>query len=334
MAEQNNTVTLLIYRFNPDTTKPPRYDRFVLKGITADDQLLDLLERIRHQTDSTVSYRKSCRHSICGSCAVKVNSVPVLACKSNARELITIYGNELTVDPLDYSRAERDLVINMDGYWEKYRSVRPYLEGIGGKTGPAAEGAGAPPRAQDRRIFPDTMDMVNNADYCIQCGACYYVCPVVRVNGKFLGPAALTKAYRFAADARDFSSKRLTIVQEQYSGVWDCAKCLLCVEACPKDINPFGKITALHEMGTDRGINVESEHYRHARVFNRQVRRTGYINEFFLALNTLRFGMRKMVLRGVLLVCKGKMRFNFLFPRSVKRYELRDILRKHKGGRR
>ena len=89
-------------------------------------------------------------------------------------------------------------------------------------------------------------------------------------------------------------------------------------------------------MGTERSIRVQTEHYRHARVFNRQVRRTGYINEFFLALNTLRFGMRKMLLRGVLLVFKGKMRFNFLFPRSVKRYELRDILQKHrrKGGNR
>jgi succinate dehydrogenase / fumarate reductase, iron-sulfur subunit len=176
------------------------------------------------------------------------------------------------------------------------------------------------------------MDLVQDADYCIQCGACYYVCPVVRVNGKFLGPAALTKAYRFAADARDFSSKRLQIVHEQYSGVWDCAKCLLCVEACPKNINPFNKITALHEMGTDRGINAGSEHCRHARIFNRQVRRTGYINEFFLALNTLRLSMITMVLRGLLLVFNGKMRFNFLFPRSVKRYELRDILRKHKAG--
>ncbi len=322
MNQKPPALSISIYRYNPDTLKPPRYDTFTLTNLGKDEQLLDVFERIKQTMDSTLSYRKSCRHGICGSCAVKVEGVPVLACKTNVSELLSTYGNGFTVDPLNKEKIIRDLVINMDTFWKKYQAVRPFLEGL------HSPGLSSEKPRYERRISPVKMNAVNDAEYCIQCGSCYYVCPVVRWNNSFLGPAALTKAYRFACDVRDFSDKRLELVHAEYSGVWDCAKCLLCVDACPKNINPFAKITFLHVMGTKRGINTKTKHFRHTTVFSRQVRRTGYINEFFLALGTLRLAMVKLLLRGFFLVIKGKMHFNFLFPRSIKRYELRAILRR------
>jgi succinate dehydrogenase / fumarate reductase iron-sulfur subunit len=242
-------------------------------------------------------------------------------------------GSTLVIDPLDKNKAVRDLIINMDEFWDKYVLSEPYLVEIRRNVkqdGPVTTEVFA---KNDHRVYsiaPDKAAWIGDADYCIQCGACYYVCPVVDVNQRFMGPAALVKAYRFAADSRDYSGSRLILSNEAVSGVWDCAKCLLCVEACPKHINPFEKITRLHEMGIEQGMIQNNSRFRHGKFFKLQVFFTGYINEFFLALFTLRFSMIKIVFRGVRLFLKGKMHIYPLKPRSVKRYEIRRILRSRK----
>jgi len=311
-------IILSVFRFDPDTGAPPYYRTYTVQS-KKDARLLDLLESVKQDQDHTLNYRRSCRHGICGSCAVRVNGTPVLACKINAADLVAQFGVNLKVDPLKKERVLRDLVIDMDDFWKKYRLLEPYLVEIE-----------PPPQYTPLKIGPEQAEELKDADLCIQCGACYYVCPVADVSGRFLGPAAFTRAYRFVSDVRDFSATRLFMVNSSRGGVWDCAKCLLCVEACPKGINPFEKITRLHELAVKRGQCEAHEGYRHGHVFKRQVRRRGYINEFFLALFTLRSKMIEIVPRGIRLFLKGKLHFNYLFPRSTKRYELRHIL---KGGK-
>jgi succinate dehydrogenase / fumarate reductase iron-sulfur subunit len=316
--KQNGRIILSVFRFDPDAGGLPYYRSYPVQP-KKDDRLLDVLETVKEKKDHTLSYRRSCRHGICGSCAVRVNGTPVLACKINIAELVDVFGVNLKVDPLKKERVIRDLVIDMDDFWNKYRSLEPYLVEIDG-----------PETHTPLKIGPEQTEELGDSDLCIQCGACYYVCPVADVNRRFLGPAAFTRAYRFVSDVRDFSFTRLFTVNSSRAGVWDCAKCLLCVEACPKGINPFEKITRLHELAVDRGQCEPHEGFRHGHIFRRQVRRRGYINEFFLALFTLRFKMIEILPRGIRLFLKGKLHFNYLFPRSTKRYELRNILKGRK----
>lgn len=313
--KKSQPVTLSILRYDSSSGGLPRYASYTVTPKNH-ETLLDTLETVKEKFDASLGYRRSCRHGICGSCAVRVNGMPVLACKTGTLDLVRQFGAELIVDPVDKRRVVRDLIIDMDDFWDKYTGIQPYLVEID-----------EPPAPEGLLIGPDQADGMGNAELCIQCGACYAVCPVIGVNGRFYGPAALTKAYRFVSDVRDFSARRLFVANSPVTGVWDCAKCLLCIEACPKEINPFEKITRLHELAMNRKLSENHEGSRHVRVFRNQVRSRGYINEFFLALFTLRAKMSEIIPRGIRLFIKGKLHINYLFPRTVKRFELRNIFR-------
>lgn len=315
-ACENIDVEFKIFRYEPDRGPLNRYDSFTLP-CGPYDQLLDILLRIKEDLDPTLSFRKSCRHGICGSCAVRVNNKPLLACKTSIFHLTQEFGRTLTVTPLEESRVLKDLIVDRSDYWEKYESITPYAETIQSETG--AEQLPA-------RILPRLAD----ADYCIQCSACYYACPVVKVSPEFLGPAAFTKAYRFAVDPRDYLPERLELVNQSFSGVWDCAKCLQCTEACPKGIAPFTKITALHRLAISEATKVEGQRVRHTEGFHHAVTRVGIINELVLAFHTMRFRMVRMVPRGALMVLRRKLHLNPLLPRSRRVGEVKTLFRRRR----
>lgn len=309
-------IQLKIFRYDPDSHTPAHYDTFTVT-CGPFDQLLDILVRIKENEDPGLSFRSSCRHGICGSCAVRVQNKAILACKTAMFTLSDEFGLKLNIDPLAPDRVLKDLVIDMEDYWQKYISIKPYINTDSRKEAP-------PPSVQSALR---SLELIDNADSCIQCGICYYVCPVVPIQTEFLGPAAFTKAWRFAADDRDNNKERLVQVSANKSGVWDCAKCLLCTEACPRHIDIFDKISKLHLLGVQEKAGVDPARIRHARGFGQAIRRTGSINELLLAFYTMGFGIIRMVPRGILMFFKRKLHINPFFPRSRR---LREIKNAHK----
>lgn len=312
--ENNKTAKLKVFRYDPDQQASGHYDTFRVP-CGPHDQLLDILIRLKEGVDPSLSFRSSCRHGICGSCAVRVNNKPLLACKSSMFSLIEEFGPSLTIDPLYIQRVEKDLIIDKSDYWEKYHRVKPYVSRLADA---------------DFSMKPEILNTIADADHCIQCSVCYYVCPVIKILPQFLGPAAFTKVYRFVFDPRDDSTARLRLISLQGEGVWDCVKCLQCTEACPKHIDPFSKITRLHELGIKEKAGVGTARIRHARAFRRALGRAGFINEALLGWQTLRLAMIRLVPRGILMFFKGKLHINPFFPRSRRLDEVKSFLKRKK----
>jgi len=265
---QTKKVTLKTFRFNAETDYLPYYKHYELE-VGKDELILDLLNRIKWEHDGSFSYRRSCRHGICGACAIKVNGKATLACKQNALELIELFGDELVIEPSSTKRAIKDMIIDKSDFWEKHAAVKPYVV--------------ADVEAHPEHETKQSIDEFNNfldSDLCIQCGACHYSCPALEVNPDYLGPAALNAAYRFTVDTRDEAGKeRLEITSEPGVGVWDCVKCFECAEACPKEINPIEKITKLHNLQFSEGVAKSNVATRHAEGFLRGMKKTGYLDE-------------------------------------------------------
>ncbi len=257
-------VNFKVFRFNADEDYLPYYEDYTMQ-VTSEEVVLDILNRIKWDHDGSFSYRRSCRHGICGACAIKVNGRATLACKESMNTMVEIFGNELVIDPLSKKRAVKDMVIDKGDFWEKHEAVKPYLISDV-EEHPTSE----------HLVTPHEAEMLNEADLCIQCGACHYACPVVEINDDFFGPAAFAKAYRFEADVRDDAGvERLTMMHEEKQGVWDCVKCMECAEVCPKDVDPISKITSLHNMLFKEGVATSTVASRHAVGFKHSIARNG-----------------------------------------------------------
>jgi len=287
-------VNFKVFRFNADKDYLPYYENYDME-VTSEEVVLDILNRIKWDHDGSFSYRRSCRHGICGACAIKVNGRSTLACKENMNDMIELFGNELVIDPLSKKRAIKDMVIDKADFWEKHAAVTPYLVDDIDET-PTTENL----------VSPEDADALDEADLCIQCGACHYACPVVEVNDDFFGPAAFAAAYRFSADVRDNSESRVIDVNEEKQGVWDCVKCFECAEACPKEINPIGKITKLHQMLFQEGKAKSNVATRHAVGFKKSVQKVGVLDEGGMVLYSEGLGVVKHVPLALKMFAKGK----------------------------
>ncbi len=261
-------VTIKAFRFNAETDYLPYYKSYEME-VEKDELVLDLLNRIKWEHDGSFSYRRSCRHGICGACGIKVNGKAVLSCKQNALELVKLFGSELIFEPQSKKRAIKDMIIDKGDFWEKHAKVNPYV----------VTDIDEHPKHETIMSKSEVNHMLD-ADYCIQCGNCHYACPVIEVNENFLGPAAFVAAYRFTVDPRDQDEKeRLGITSKLNQGVWDCVKCFECTEACPKDINPMEKITGLHNLEFEKGVAARNVATRHAEGFVRSIKKHGFLDE-------------------------------------------------------
>jgi succinate dehydrogenase / fumarate reductase iron-sulfur subunit len=213
-------VTLRIFRYNPETDKKPHYDSYQVEAEPT-DRVLDLLEYIKGNFDGTLSFRRSCAHGICGSDAMRINGRNRLACKLLVKEL---HGSRITVEPILGMRVIKDLIVDMEPFFEHYRSVLPYL--INDEPEPKKERLQSP---EERERFDDTTK-------CILCACCTTSCPSFWVNEKYVGPAAIVAAHRFIFDSRDRgAAERLKILNSQF-GVYRCHTIFNCTEACPREI--------------------------------------------------------------------------------------------------
>ncbi|MBD3794699.1 MAG: succinate dehydrogenase/fumarate reductase iron-sulfur subunit [Epsilonproteobacteria bacterium] len=261
-------VTIKAFRFNAETDYLPYYKNYEME-VGEDELILDLLNRVKWEHDGSFSYRRSCRHGICGACGIKVNGKAVLACKQNALALVELFGDELVFEPQSKKRAVKDMIIDKGDFWKKHADILPFVESH----------VDAHPTSESK-MSPAQLFNVLDADYCIQCGACHYSCPVIEINEDFFGPAAFAAAYRFSVDPRDNSSElRLEMTAKMGQGVWDCVKCFECVEACPKEVNPLEKITKLHNMQFEQKIAQRNVATKHAEGFVRSIKKHGLLDE-------------------------------------------------------
>jgi succinate dehydrogenase / fumarate reductase iron-sulfur subunit len=311
-------ITFKVFRFNSETDYLPAYIDYDV-DVTHENVILDILTYIKNEMDGTLSYRRSCRHGICGICSIKVNGKAILACKENVLQLVETYGDTLTIEPLSIKRAMKDLIIDKEDFWVKHAEVKPYLI-ADVEEHPETENLVTPAQAEE----------LLEADYCIQCGACHYSCPALEINDAFIGPAAFAAGYRFQADVRDAqSTERLHAVNQEESGVWDCVKCMECAEVCPKEVNPIEKITKLHNMVFQAGVAKNNIATRHAVYFKDSVAKHGQLNEAGLVIYSEKgYGMYKHLKVGAKMIAKGKAHINpLIVPKSDKLDEIKKLVK-------
>ena len=212
-------VTLRIRRFNPEVDQKPHLETYQLEA-EPNDQVLDLLNQVKWFQDGTLAYRRSCAHGICGSDAMRINGANRLACKILVKEV----GSTITVEPILGLTVIKDLIVDMEPFWEHYRSVMPFL--VNDQPAPEKERLQSP---EQRARFDDTTK-------CILCAACTTACPSFWADGEYVGPAAIVQAHRFIFDSRDQAGEaRLQVLGEQM-GVWRCRTAFNCTLACPREI--------------------------------------------------------------------------------------------------
>lgn len=195
-------ITLKIQRYNPDIDEEPYYQEYEVEA-DPNERLLDALMQVKRFQDGSLGFRKSCAHGVCGSDAMRINGTDRLACKTLIKEVAVNDGDIVTVEPLRHLPVQRDLIVDQAEFFRKYRSVKPFLI----NDEPVAEKERIQSQ-QDRLLFDDTTN-------CILCAACYSACPVLSENVRFLGPAAISQAYRFLADTRDHGfGERLPVLDD------------------------------------------------------------------------------------------------------------------------
>ncbi len=228
-------VVFEILRYDPEKGDAPslkRYDVPVVKGMTVLDGLLWIKENI----DASLAYRSSCRMGVCGSCAMFINGMPRLACTN---QIVHLKSDVITVKPLPNYDIVKDLVPDLEPFFDKHRTVKPFLirDQIEELDNPTGE------------YFQSREELVNYIQfaYCIKCGACLAACPTVATDDKFLGPQALSQAWRYNADSRDEGTAERSKVVDANHGAWNCHFAGACSDACPKGVDPAFAIQLLKQ---------------------------------------------------------------------------------------
>lgn len=316
---ETREITFKVFRFNSETDNEPRYESYTLE-VNQSELVLDILNRIKWEKDGSFSYRRSCRHGICGACAMKVNSRSIIACKTNVLELANVYGDELIIDPSNKEKSIKDLIIDKTDFWQKYDKVKPYLI--------TEEKIEDYPEAENLISIEDA-EKVDEADHCIQCGVCYYACPAVEVNEDYIGPAALAKAFRFNFDVRDSAKReRLDTVNKIGPGIWDCVKCFECAEACPKEVDPIKKITALHTQTFEENMAENNVAVRHAVGFKNSIEKHGILDEGDLVKYSVGIvGLVHHMPEALAMLKKGKLPMPWALPKSKNLDEVKKLVK-------
>ncbi|MCX7919767.1 MAG: succinate dehydrogenase iron-sulfur subunit [bacterium] len=235
-------ITFKIFRYDPTKDKTPHFDSFEVNtkpGMT----VLEGLYFIREYRDGSLAFRSSCRAAVCGSCAMHINGQYRLACET---QIAALKAQTVTIRPLAHLRVLKDLIVDMEPFWQKLHLIKPYLM------------PGTPAPVQERPQTPQDQEKLMGIIDCILCGSCYSSCTVTLTDPNYIGPAAFLKANRFLIDSRDNAvSERLRLVDGEH-GVWRCHTIFNCQKVCPKDCDPTGSIANLkrHLIAKKTGITM------------------------------------------------------------------------------
>lgn len=214
-------IRLKVFRFDPERDEKPYYKVYAVNAGPT-DRLLDCLNRIRWEQDPTLAFRMSCGHGVCGSDGMRIDGICGLPCQRLVRSL----GPEVLIEPLPVFRVIKDLVVDLEPFFERYRSLKPYLI------------AAVPPPDDERRQSPEDARLLEGAVRCILCACCTSSCPVNQdpETADYVGPAALVRAFRYLFDSRDRGLAERAAVLDRKEGAWGCRTLWKCTEVCPKEI--------------------------------------------------------------------------------------------------
>ncbi|MEW5745108.1 MAG: succinate dehydrogenase iron-sulfur subunit [Nitrospirota bacterium] len=230
-----------IRRFDPEKDTAPRWDEFRLEMDPA-QRVLDGLITIKDESDGSLTFRRSCAHGVCGSCAMKINGRNGLACQTLIKDVPLAGDSTIVLEPLPALPVIKDLVVDMEPFFAKNQEVAPYL--INKETPPERE----------RLQSPEDQQKILQSITCIMCGSCTSSCPSFWADKEYLGPSALLKAYRFIFDTRDRAvDERLESVTRLH-GLWRCHSVFNCVEVCPKEIDITGHIAKLKRLAVKKKL--------------------------------------------------------------------------------
>jgi succinate dehydrogenase iron-sulfur subunit len=235
--------------------------------------LLDVLDLIKDRIDGTLSYRKSCRMMICGSCGMRMDGAAVLACKTRMQPIVSA-GRVPTISAMGNMPILKDLVVDMGPFWNKIRAMKPWLQ------------PGYSEVAEKERIVSQQqVNVIHKEALCIMCGCCVSECNSMEADPEFFGPAALAKGFRFVGDARDGATvERLEDYNTEH-GIWDCTRCYFCNERCPKGVDPRDAIAKLGAESVTQGIDRDLG-AKHAKWFVTSAKTTGWLRETELVPKT------------------------------------------------
>ena len=224
-------ITFKINRFNPDDERRGHFMQEYQVEAKKGDTILDCLNRIKWKQDGSLTFRRSCRSGICGSCAMTIDGVNNLACEV---QVMALKRDTITVEPLRGYPVVKDLVVSLDPLINGLLKVKPFMIT---KT--------PPPTDQERLQSPEEREKLDGLYECILCGSCTSSCPSFWADKEYIGPHAFLKAYRFVADTRDEAPREHLGPLDDKHGLWRCHTIFNCVEACPKDLNPTKAISEL-----------------------------------------------------------------------------------------
>ncbi len=213
-------VTLRIRRYNPEVDEEPHWEEYTVEAEPT-DRVLDLLHHVKWYVDGTLTFRRSCAHGVCGSDAMLINGRNRLACEY----LVKDAGTEINVAPLPAFGVVKDLLVDMEPFWDQYRRVMPYL--VNDEV---------PADGRERRQSPADRERYDDTSKCILCAACTSSCPSFWPNSRYVGPAAIVNAHRFIFDTRDQAKQERLEIMGDPDGVWRCRDIFNCTEACPRGI--------------------------------------------------------------------------------------------------
>ena len=228
-----------VYRWNPDDGANPRLDTYEVDLDACGPMVLDALIKIKNEVDATLTFRRSCREGVCGSCAMNIDGTNTLACTKYNDEV----GGDVRVYPLPHLQVVKDLVPDMTHFYAQYRTIEPWLK----TDSPAPE--------RERLQSPDERAKLDGLYECIMCACCSTACPSYWWNDeRYLGPAVLLQAYRWLADSRDeHTGERLDELQDPFR-LYRCHTIMNCTKTCPKGLNPAKAIGEIKKMMVARRI--------------------------------------------------------------------------------
>ncbi len=234
-----NTKTFKVYRWNPDDGENPRVDTYEVDLDGCGPMVLDALIKIKNDTDSTLTFRRSCREGVCGSCAMNIDGTNTLACT----KYISDVKGDVKVYPLPHMPVVKDLVPDLNHIYAQYTSIEPWLK------------ADTPPPERERPQSPEDRAKLDGLWECILCFCCSTSCPSYWWNGdRYLGPAILLQANRWIQDSRDEATgERLDELEDPFR-LYRCHTIMNCAKTCPKGLNPAKAIAEIKKMMVERQI--------------------------------------------------------------------------------
>jgi succinate dehydrogenase / fumarate reductase iron-sulfur subunit len=229
-----------IYRWDPESGQNPRYDTFEIDLDDCGPMVLDALIKIKNEIDPTLTFRRSCREGICGSCSMNMNGRNGLACTTAMEDL----KGEIRVTPLPHMEVVKDLVPDFTQFYAQYASIRPWLQTVT-----------TTPSGKERLQSPEQREKLDGLYECILCACCSTACPSYWWNSdSFLGPAILLQAYRWLADSRDeMTGERLDALEDPFR-LYRCHTIMNCANVCPKGLNPAKAIAEIKKLQVERQV--------------------------------------------------------------------------------